>query len=948
MPNDDKLSIDNPHALPADEVLRELQANAAGLSAAEAASRLEAVGPNRLPAPPREGLLKRFFKHFHDLLIYILIAAAAVTAVLGHWIDTGVILAVVLVNAVIGFIQEGKAEQALEGIRKMLSAHAHVRRDGAWSEIEAEALVPGDIVRLKSGDRVPADLRLIETTELRIEESALTGESVPSDKNTEAAAADAGVGDRHGMAYSGTMVAAGRGVGVVIATGAATEIGRISKMIGEVETLATPLTRQMTRFGKVLSVVIVGLAALMFAIGWLLHDFTLDELFLSAIGFAVAAIPEGLPAILTITLALGVQRMAGRNAITRRLNAVETLGSVTVICSDKTGTLTRNEMTARHVVTCAGRYDVSGTGYAPVGKIARDSHDATLDRHDDLRALIEVMAVANDTHIAEDEGEWKVTGEPTEAALRTLAHKAGFEIEGYERLAAIPFESENKLMATLERLPGGGARILLKGAPDRLLERCGQQRGADGASEPLDTGFWEGQIEALSSEGLRVLAAAARDVDEGKGELTLDDLGEDLVFLGLVGIIDPPRPEAIAAIKACHTAGIRVKMITGDHAGTARAIGREMGIGDGENATTGAEIEAASDEELQQIAHDNDIFARTSPEHKLRLVKALQARGEVVAMTGDGVNDAPALKRANVGVAMGIKGTEATKEAADIVLADDNFSSIERAVEEGRTIYDNLKKAILFILPTNGAQGLVILAAVVFGLVLPLTPVQILWVNMVVAVTLALALAFEPAEPGVMSRPPRDPNAALLDRAFLWRITFVSLLIGGATLAVFEVELALDMPLDVARTLAVNTLVIAQAFYLFNCRFLNASSLRVGLLFSNRAAWLAVAVLVGLQGLFVYAPFMHRWFGTAPLEARHWLVPLAIGLAVFLLVEAEKALLRRYGRTPHRQPAPREAIAERAHALWEEAGRPAGRSEEFWLRAEAELPRAARGDKPGE
>jgi len=907
MANNDKLSLGNPHALPAEDVLRALQANAEGLSAAEAASRLEAVGPNRLPAPPKEGLLKRFFKHFHDLLIYILIAAAAVTALLDHWIDTGVILVVVLVNAVIGFIQEGKAEQALEGIRKMLSAHAHARRDGTWSEIEAEGLVPGDIVRLKSGDRAPADLRLIETNGLRIEESALTGESVPSDKNTEGAAADAGIGDRYGMAYSGTMVAAGRGVGVVTATGAATEIGRISKMIGEVETLATPLTRQMNHFGKVLSVVIVGLAPLLFAIGWLLHDFTLNELFLSAIGFAVAAIPEGLPAILTITLALGVQRMAGRNAIARRLDAVETLGSVTVICSDKTGTLTRNEMAARHVVTRAGHYDVAGTGYAPQGRITRDGAEVTLDGHDDLRALIEVMAVANDSHIRQEDGEWRLTGEPTEGALRTLALKSGFGATGYERLAAIPFESENKFMATLEHPPDGGARILLKGAPDRLLERCGAQRSADGTREPLDTPFWEAEIEALSSEGLRVLAAAARDVDEGMGELTADDLGEDMVFLGLVGIIDPPRPEAIEAIRACHTAGIRVKMITGDHAGTAIAIAREMGISHGESegthATTGAEIEAASDEALQQIAHDNDVFARTSPEHKLRLVKALQARGEVVAMTGDGVNDAPALKRADVGVAMGIKGTEATKEAADIVLADDNFSSIERAVEEGRTIYDNLRKSILFILPTNGAEGLVILAAVVFGLVLPLTPVQILWVNMITAITLALAFAFEPAEPGLMTRPPRDPNAAIVDRVFLWRITFVSLLIGGATLAVFQREMALDMPLDVARTLAVNILVFGQAFYLFNCRFLHASSLRLDLLFSNRAAWIAVGALIGFQILFVYAPFMHRWFGTAPLAPRHWLVPLAIGLAVFLLIEAEKALMRRYG-TPPRQPAP--------------------------------------------
>jgi calcium-translocating P-type ATPase len=490
-----------------------------------------------------------------------------------------------------------------------------------------------------------------------------------------------------------------------------------------------------------------------------------------------------------------------------------------------------------------------------------------------------------------------VNGEPTEGALSALSRKAGFDGGGYERVASIPFESDNKFMATLHRLPdGGGTRILMKGAPDRLLERCRQQRGAGGVVEPLDRAYWDGWIDTLGGQGLRVLGAVMRETRDDKDDLLIGDVEEDMVFLGLVGIVDPPRPEAIEAIRKCRDAGIRVKMITGDHAGTACAIGREMGISDGEHAVTGTEIEEADDEELQRLVRGTDIFARTSPEHKLRLVKALQADGEVVAMTGDGVNDAPALKRADVGVAMGIKGTEATKEAADIVLADDNFSSIEHAVEEGRTIYDNLKKAILFILPTNGAQGLVILAAVVFGLVLPLTPVQILWVNMVVAVTLALALAFEPAEPGVMSRPPRDPNASILDRAFLWRITFVSLLIGGATLAMFEVELALDMPLDVARTMAVNTLVFGQAFYLFNSRFLNESSLRLGLLFSNRAAWLAVGVLVGLQTLFVYAPFMHLWFGTAPLAPRHWLVPLAIGLAVFLLIEAEKALLRRYGR----------------------------------------------------
>lgn len=886
--------VESAHALHGDHVLDALDSSSHGLSSAEATKRLEQHGPNSLPAAEKEGLLKRFFKHFHDVLIYILIVAALVTALLGHWIDTGVILAVVVINAVIGFIQEGKAEQALASIRKMLSALAHVHRDGHWREIEAETLVPGDVVRLKSGDRVPADIRLIKVTDLRVEESALTGESVPADKTTDPVEADAGVGDRHGMAYSGTLVAAGRGLGVVTATGAATQIGQINQMIGEVQTLATPLTRQMNAFGKVLSVVIVGMALAMFLIGWLLHDFTIDELFLAAIGFAVAAIPEGLPAILTITLALGVQRMAIRNAITRRLNAVETLGSVTVICSDKTGTLTKNEMTVRHVVTRSARYDVSGTGYTADGEISLDGQAVELSAQQDLHALVEVVSVANDSHVAKHEGVWTLTGEPTEGALCTLALKASFAAEDYQRLATIPFESENKFMATLSQCPQGQRRILLKGAPDRLLDRCHYQRSADGTAEPLDKAFWLAEIDALGGEGLRVLAAAAKDVDSDHEDLKLNDLDKEMMFLGLIGIIDPPRPEAIAAIKACHQAGIRVKMITGDHAGTAMAIGREMGIGDGQHATTGAEIETATDEQLQRLAHDNDIFARTSPEHKLRLVKALQARGDVVAMTGDGVNDAPALKRADVGVAMGIKGTEATKEAADIVLADDNFSSIEKAVEEGRTIYDNLKKAILFILPTNGAQGFVMLAAVVFGLVLPLTPVQILWVNMVVAVTLALALAFEPAEPEVMQRPPRDPAASIIDAGFVWRIAFVSLLIGGATLLVFQYAMAMGMPIEVARTMAVNTLVFGQLFYLFNSRFLRESALKLALLFSNRAVWIAVSVLVVLQLLFVYAPFMQLWFGTATVELRHWLLPLGIGVAVFLVIETEKYLLRRW------------------------------------------------------
>lgn len=892
-----KFFVERPHALPVEEVLECLKGSEEGLAPEEAEERLAQVGPNRLPSPPRDGLLKRFFKHFHDLLIYILLGAAAITALLDHLIDTVVILAVVVINAIIGFIQEGKAEEALAGIRKMLSPHAQVRRGGKWQEVDAETLVPGDMVRLRSGDRVPADMRLLESQNLRIEESALTGESVPSAKKTAAVGAEAGVGDRKGMAFSGCMVAAGRGVGVVTATGAQTEIGRINRLISEVETLATPLTRQMAAFSKMLSIIILGMAGLMFLAGWLLHDYSMEELFFASIGFAVAAIPEGLPAILTITLAIGVQSMARRNAITRRLGAVETLGSVTVICSDKTGTLTRNEMTVRQVVTPVRQYSVGGAGYAPHGKITADGMEVTLSEHGDLQALVEVMAVCNDAHVAEADGQWVLTGEPTEGALATLAMKADFARESYGRVAAIPFESENKFMATLNDRPEGAGRvILMKGAPDRLLERCCHQLGADGSVEDLDPTFWERQIDALGDQGLRVLAAACKEVAADKDALEMEDLGGDLVFLGIAGIVDPPRPEAIEAIRICREAGIRVKMITGDHAGTACAIGREMGIADGCQAVSGEQLEQAGDAELRHLAGEYDIFARTSPEHKLRLVKALQANGEVVAMTGDGVNDAPALKRADVGVAMGIKGTEATKEAAEIVLADDNFTSIERAVEEGRTIYDNLRKAILFILPTNGAEALVILAAVSFGLVLPLTPVQILWVNMVTAVTLALALAFEPPEPDIMKRPPRDPREQILGGYLVWRVLFVSVLIGGATIAIFAIEKNLGVPIELARTLAVNTLVCGQVFYLFNSRFVHEPGYRLGHLFSNRVVWFAVGSLAVLQGCFVYLPFMQTAFGSHALEARHWLVPLGIGLAVFIIVEVEKSFRRRLPR----------------------------------------------------
>jgi len=629
-----------PHSLPGEEILGKLKSSPEGLSKKEASERLETFGLNRLPEPEKEGLLKRFFRHFNDTLIYVLLCSADITALLRHWTDTGVILGVVVINAIIGFFQEGKAEKALDGIRKMLSLSAHVRREGDWVEENAENLVPGDIIRLRSGDRVPADIRLLEAVSLSIEESALTGESLPAEKNPEPVEGVDGVGDRTGMAFSGTMVTAGRGTGVVTATGAETEIGRISTMISEVETLATPLTKQMDRFGKILSAVIVFMAVTMWFIGRMLHDFTTGELFLSSIGFAVAAIPEGLPAVLTITLALGVQRMASRNAITRKLNAVETLGSVTVICSDKTGTLTKNEMTVKHAVVQLAVYDVSGLEYQPEGGITKDEKPAALEDEEGLRDLVEAMAVCNDSHVSEEDGLWIVTGEPTEGALRTFAAKAGFDASAYERKAVIPFESENKFMATLNSTPDRKTVILMKGAPDRLLDRCSVQLADCGENEPLDRQFWEEKIEELGGSGLRVLAAARKEADAAKNGLETRDIEGDMTFIGLTGIIDPPRPEAVEAVAACRTAGIRVMMITGDHAGTASAIGREMGIGNGGRTATGDELEKASDEELRELVKKVDIFARTSPEHKLRLVNALQANGEVVAMTGDGVNDA--------------------------------------------------------------------------------------------------------------------------------------------------------------------------------------------------------------------------------------------------------------------------------------------------------------------
>ncbi|MGH1564840.1 cation-translocating P-type ATPase [Mumia sp. DW29H23] len=885
-------------ATPVDEVLERLGSTREGLTTAEAQRRLDEIGPNRLPAPTPTPWWKRVVAQFQDTLIYILLASAAAKAVLEDWVDFFVILAVAVINAVIGLVQEGRAEKALAGIRTMLSVQADVRRDGGWERVDADALVPGDVVRLRGGDKVPADLRLVGASNLQAEESALTGESVPSSKDVAVVAADAGVGDRSDMVFSGTLVTQGSGRGVVTATGQSTEVGKIQTLVDEVEPLETPLSRQLDAFGKALALLIAVMAVVMVLVGRLVHDFSVPDLVSATIGFAVAAVPEGLPALVTIILALGVQQMARQRAITRHLPAVEALGSVTTICSDKTGTLTKNEMTARSVVTRAASYEVTGIGYAPDGEVRHEGAPALLDDHPDLAALVTAMARCNDAVVRRDDSDgWTLVGVPTDGALRTLALKAAFDDTGWRRVDVAPFDSQTKYMATLDHGPDGDARIFVKGAPDRILDRCSHQRAADGSTEPVDRRWWEEHIDALGGEGLRVLAAAVAVPEPGHETVGDGDVSEGLEIVGLVGIVDPPRPEAVAAIAECRRAGIAVKMITGDHAGTALAIGREMGIvhGSGVGVLTGAELEEMSTSQLRDVVRDVDVYARTSPEHKIRIVSALQHHREVVAMTGDGVNDAPALTQADVGVAMGIKGTEATKEAADVVLADDNFATIERAVEEGRRIYDNVRKSVLFLLPTNGGQSLVMLVAVIFGTTLPLEPVQVLWINMVTAVTLSLALAYEKAEPGIMDRRPRDPRASVVDLAYGWRILVVSVLIGGATLLVFNLAYGAGVPIDEARTAAVTMLALGQLAYLFNTRYLDASSLTPAVLRGNPAIWISAATMVVAQIAFVYLPFMNTWFESAPIGLEVWGYTAALAVAVFLLVEAGKAVDRLRG-----------------------------------------------------
>ncbi|MDL0431023.1 HAD-IC family P-type ATPase [Marinobacter sp. TBZ242] len=885
------------HAMDIDETRLALSA-AAPLVASEVAERLEQYGHNRLPEAHRRGPLARLGNQLKNFLIYVLITAATITALLGHWVDTTVILAVVVIQTLVGFIQEGKAEQALSAIRHMLAPKALVIRQGGQQKIDAAELVPGDTVVLEPGDRVPADIRLERCNNLKIEEAVLTGESEPVDKTTSTQPSDAVLGDQLNMAFSGTMVATGTGRGVVVRTGQSTEIGRISGLLQDTTTLKTPLLEQIDRFARYLSLIIIVAGLAIFGGGLVLSGLPVRELFMAVVGLTVAAIPEGLPAILTITLAIGVRRMATRHAVVRRMPVIETLGAVSVICSDKTGTLTRNEMMVTAAVVAGNRLDIGGEGYEPEGDIRDGSGIAAGSKL--LDELGRAAALCNDANLKRHEGTIRVAGDPMEGALKVFAQKAGFDPETdgrqWPRADEIPFDAEYRFMATLNHDHHRHGVIYVKGAPERILEMSTRMVTDSGDTAALDRQSWTNAVSELASEGLRVLALARRPADPSQNTLAVEDVEEGLELLGLVGLLDPPRQEAVQAIQDCHDAGIRVKMITGDHAMTASAIGARLGLKNTARVITGRDIDQLDEDELKQVAGEVDIFARTSPEHKLRLVEALQALHGVVAMTGDGVNDAPALKRADVGIAMGVKGSEAAREAASVVLLDDNFASIAAAVREGRTVYTNLKKAIAFMLPINGGESVSLITALLLGLALPISALQILWVNMVSSVILAMTLAFEPTEPDVMKRPPRLRDESLLAGFVVWRVAFVSLLFLTGIFAAWYWAMHVFDDEAVARTLAVNTLVAMEVFYLFAVRYLDSASITLRGVLGTPIVLLAVGAVILLQLLFTYLPLFHQTFSSAPLTPAALAFATSAGVVVLVVLELETWLRTRWGR----------------------------------------------------
>ena len=891
------------HHLPEEEVLELLGSNLQdGLDIFEIKHRRDHFGANVLTPKKGKTPLMRFLLQFNNPLILILIAASVITILIKDPLDAGIIFAVVLINAVIGYLQEYKAEKAIEALAQAMTTEAMVVRAGRVQRVPASELTPGDIVQLQAGNKVPADLRLLRTRDLQIAEASLTGESMPVQKSLETTLASGTVlAERRNMAYASTLVTFGQGTGIVTAIGDSTEIGRISALISAAQELETPLTRKITHFSRMVLYAILSLTVLTFIIG-LLRGQSAAETFTAVVALAVAMIPEGLPAALTVTLAIGVARMARRRAIIRKLPAVETLGSVTVICSDKTGTLTQNQMMVQNVFVGTDMYQITGTGYEPKGELLYQGQ--TIPLSPGLEKCLQAGLLCNDSTLVQSDGQWQAQGDPTEVALIAAANKAGLETLAvaarYPRLDAIPFDSSYQYMSTLHTTPDGGKIVFIKGAVEAILNKCTSALNKAGESVALDAITVEAAVADMAKRGLRVLAFAGLMTPPDVTAVAHESIQSDLTFFGLQGMIDPPRQEAIGAVRACQAAGIHVKMITGDHALTAASIAAQIGIAqscrDGtpvrDCVLSGQEMADYSDQQLIDAAENVAVFARVTPEQKLRLVEALQTRGNVIAMTGDGVNDGPALKQADIGIAMGITGTDVAKEASDMVLTDDNFATIEAAVEEGRGVFDNLTKIIVWTIPTNLGEGLIIMLAILAGIALPILPVHILWINTVTASVLGLTLAMEHKEPDIMRRQPRSPNAPILTNELIVRLLLVGGIITIGTFALYELALNIGASIVQARTIAVNTVVMIEVFYLLNCRSLTQSFLRLGV-FSNRWIVIGIAVMILLQLLFTYAPFMNSTLASAPISLRDWGLAIGVGFLGYIVVELEKWLRRR-------------------------------------------------------
>lgn len=876
------------HELSDCQVLESFSSNAdEGLTAEEVARRYERYGRNELQFKPGKPPWLRFLLQFHQPLLYILLIAGGVKAFLGSWTNAAVIWGVTVINAIIGYVQEAKAEGAIASLAKAVTTESTVLRSEQTLRIPSQDLVPGDLVLLTSGDKVPADLRLLKVRNLQVDESALTGESVPVEKSIDPLPADTPLAERTNMAYAGSFATFGQGQGIVVATANATEVGQISQSMERRVSLTTPLTRKFAKFSHTLLYVVLTLAALTFAIGWGQGgDFL--EMFEAAVALAVSAIPEGLPAVVTITLAIGVNRMAKRNAIIRKLPAVEALGSATVICSDKTGTLTENQMTVQAIYAGGEHYTVTGGGYSPKGEISQVSQgNADTFLEESLPPVLQECLVAgllcNDSQLKQTGKDWSVVGDPTEGALITAAEKVGLSQSGLAaakpRLDSIPFESQYQYMATLH--DGSSRTIYVKGSVETLMRRCTQMMDCHGQRISLDPAPIEQAVEMMAQQGLRVLAFAQKSASTHQHSIDHEDIETGLIFLGLQGMIDPPRPEAIAAVRACQSAGIQVKMITGDHIVTARAIAQRMGIqtAAGVLAFEGKELATRGDGEILQAVEDGSVFARVAPAQKLQLVEALQSQGEIVAMTGDGVNDAPALKQADIGIAMGKGGTEVARESADMLLTDDNFASIEAAVEEGRTVYQNLRKAIAFLLPVNGGESMTILISALLARELPILALQVLWLNMINSITMTVPLAFEPKSGGTMQQPPRNPNEPLLTPTLLWRILVVSLFNWILIFGIFEWAKSTTGNLDVARTMAIQALVAARIIYLLSISQLGTSLWnsvhRPSTALANVPILpIGIAAAAVLQILFSQWGVMNTLFATAPLSWHQWLICL--------------------------------------------------------------------------